>query len=166
MIFETKEDFKSYARDLFEKHCIDSKRTQFFPDFDEDLGVPPFFIGYELNEVDAIWNMYCSLKTLSDPKLFLHRVTFNHNQFHVWYENYSPEACAKSEEIPNCSIDHRLTKINLTDFVIIGSDFVVLINVCPWSFDEDEKIELEDLKNRISNLLKMQEMIFKVSEAS
>ena len=166
MIFETKEDFKKYARDLFEKHCIDSKKTPFFPNYDEESETAPCFIGYEQNEVDAIWNVYCSLKTLSDPKLVLQRVAFNHNQFHIWDENYNPEACAKSEEIPNCSIDHRSAKINQTDFVIFGSDFVILINVCPWNFDEDEKIELEDLKNRVSNLRKMQELIAKVSQTS
>ena len=166
MSFENKEEFKEYAKGLFEKHCVDTEKPQFFPDFDEDSEVPPGVNSYELNEVDANWDVYRSLKTLSNPEIVLHRVTFNHNQFHIWDENYNPEVCASSENIPNCSIDHRFTKINRTDFVIFGSDYVVLINVCPWSFDEDENIEPDDIKNRISSLRKMQEMIVNVSRES
>ena len=154
MSFENKEEFEEYAKGLFEKHCVDTEKPQFFPDFDEDSEVPPGVNSYELNEVDANWDVYRSLKTLSNPEIVLHRVTFNHNQFHIWDKNYNPEVCASSENIPNCSIDHRFTKINRTDFV------------CPWSFDEDENIEPDDIKNRISSLRKMQEMIVNVSRES
>ena len=166
MIFETKEEFKEYARSLYKKRCVDSEGTQFFPDFHEGLQVTPGLNSYELIENEANWDVYRSLKTMTDPELVLHCVTFNHNQFHIWDENYNAEVCAKSDEIPNCSIDHRYTKINRTDFVIFGSDYVVLINVCPWSFDDDEIIEPDDMKHRVSNLRKMQELIVNVSRAS
>ena len=146
--FKTKQDFIENGEKLFQKNCEAKHLPLFFPEVSstvlEQLPLRPDL--YNRHEDTCNKIIYNALKTLRQPVLVLHGITFNHNQFYMWDPKHDPEKCAKSDDIPNCSSDHNSTDMGKIDFLIIAPKCIVAIDTHPRNM-----IKPDTIKKKLSN---------------
>ena len=135
----TKQGFIENGRKFFEEHCTTSEESQlFFPNIDvigpsQEAFYNWFRDFYQKTEEERFKiEIYKALKGsegIQLPMIVLNQFIYNHEQLHLWDSKYEPEVCAKSNTVPNCSIEHVSTIVGCHDFVIIGPGYVVIIDV-------------------------------------
>ena len=145
---KSKQEYIQNGKFFFEEHCNTSRgRPLFFPDIEISRksgklvagGVPAIHKEPEADSCNL--DVYRAMKCLKQPVIILHKLIYSHNQFHMWQPTYNPEACAKQQTIPNCSLEHRSSVVGYHDFLLFGPDYVVIIDVyAPVTDEEVEKL--------------------------
>ena len=174
MQFRTREDFIENGRALFQKHCGDRDLPLFFPDKSSNENFP-LLSDMQQKEKDDIDNdsnnlskIHKILASFKDPVLVLCGLKYNHYQFHLWDPDFDPEACAKRETIPNCSIEHGSKIVGSNDFILFGPDYAVLIEVHPSVVSAESKAspnQKRRLSEKLSNQQTLIEFIRKIASA-
>ena len=152
----TKQGYIEEGRKFFEKHCATSKERQLcFPNIDViGPSQEPFYQKTEEEQFKIeIYKALKGIEGIQLPMIVLNQFLYNHEQLHLWDPKYEPEMCAKSNTVPNCSIEHKSTIVGCHDFVIIGPDYVVIIDVYTPTTDmllQETALEISEEKRRSS----------------
>ncbi|XP_063713652.1 uncharacterized protein LOC134841549 [Symsagittifera roscoffensis] len=133
MNFTNKEQYLEHGKLLFDKLGIAILSPRCMPSvpdrhIDDDEYLSDIFT--DLDEFKSNKDIF---KILEDKKksyiLSLCEVNISHKQLQMWNPQHSPEDCAQTANIPNCSLEHRGKVEARNDFIVFGEDFIVLIQV-------------------------------------
>ena len=80
-------------------------------------------------DYEAEVKVYRALEKLDEPIMVLHGLKYTHFQFRVWDSKHIPKICSSSQTTPSCKKSEKDKVEGEHDFIVIGPDYVVVIEV-------------------------------------
>ena len=162
---KTAEDYIRKGKEIFHKHCSSINRPFMFPPAPNQQRVD-FYKAKDVSlnlklaeneklqqDYEAEVKVYRSIEKLSQPIIALHGFKFSHYQFRIWESFHCPKVCSNSGG--KCTKRSLFSDDGEQDFLAIGSDYIVIIEVKNSSSEGFSRAlqKSHDQQHRFSKLL-------------
>ena len=99
------------------------------------------------SDYEAEVKIYRALEKLDEEIIVLHGLKYSHYQFRIWDQNHNPKDCSKKTQNPNCDKKNLHADEAEHDFIVIGSNYIVIIEVKNPSTADDCPIKVSSQTN-------------------